>query len=74
MMPNALYIPAVSYFHEVDYVVKKVVRAFVRIHQSAVFLVDIGSYLTGIVVWINTRKMLTNKADHHEREVDCVRK
>jgi len=74
MMPKALYIPAVSHFHEVDYVVKKIIWAVVGIHQSAVFVVDLGSYLAGIIVWINTRKMLTNKADQYEREVDCVQK
>jgi hypothetical protein len=74
MMPKALYIPAVSDFHEVDYVVKKIVWALVGIHQSTVFVLDFGSYLTGIIVWIHTRKVLTNKADHHEREVDCVQK
>ena len=50
MMPKVLYIPAVSHFHEVDYVVKKIVWAFVGIHQSAIFVLDLGSYLTGIVV------------------------
>jgi hypothetical protein len=72
MIPMALYIPTVSHFHGVDYIVKKIIRALVGIHQSAVFVLDLGSYLTGIVVWINARKMLTNKADYHEREVDCV--
>jgi len=74
MMPKVLYTPAVSHFHKVDYVVKKIVGAFVGIHQSAVFFLDLGSYFAGVVIWINTRKMLTDNAHHQEREVDCVHK
>ena len=73
MMPKVLYTPAVSHFHKVDYVVKKIVGAFVGIHQSAVFFIYRGPRFSSFIEWINMRMMEPSTISQYEREVDGVK-
>jgi len=74
MMPKAWYIPDMSGFQESAYIVKKIVRTSVRIHQSTVFFFDLSSFLAGFIVWINAREVLSNKPNHEAKEVYGVYK
>ena len=66
--------PCHELFSPSGYIVKKIVRTTIRIHQPVVFFFDLSSYLAGIIIWINARKILSDKADCDKRKADGVYK